>query len=148
MLPHLSQAIASPSAAMFLLPHYTTPQQPPPPYTSAPSLNGILTPGMVPDSVPREVRYEIIGGKLKAVEHFKAEDIGIGQGGKRGYNNYHGWDKGASPCEPGLKSSTTETKRRGGNGGKAGKGSGKTPGKASSASQKSERPKKSLAPSG
>ena len=103
---------------------------------------------MVPPSVPREVRYETIRGKLEPIEHFKAEDIGIGQGGKRGYNNYHGWDEGASPRVPGRKNSAAETKTQSGNGGKAEKGSDKAPGKVSSASQNLERPKKSPAVQG
>lgn len=43
----------------------------------------------------------MIRGKLEAVEHFQGADIGIGVGGKRGYNIHHGWDDGALP--PGFR---------------------------------------------
>lgn len=69
---------------------------------------------MVPDSVSREVRYEIIQGRLQPVEHFKAEDIGIGRGGKKGYNIYHGWDQGAVPPELFGEDAAVEEKPRDG----------------------------------
>jgi hypothetical protein len=87
LIPQLS--LTSPPAAV-RRPAYTESATAPPPYAPPSSINGILTPGMIPDSVPREIRYEVIGGQLRAIEHFKAEDIG----NKRGYNNHHGWDDG------------------------------------------------------
>jgi hypothetical protein len=66
-------------------------------FTSASSISGVLTPGIIPPSVPREVRFEMIRGKLEEVEHFKAEDIGIGVSGRQGYNIFHGWDEGPLP---------------------------------------------------
>jgi hypothetical protein len=123
LIPQLSQAMTSPPAAV-RTPAYTEPAMPPPPYAPPSSINGILTPGMVPDSVPREIRYEVIGGKMQAIEHFKAEDIGI----KRGYNNHHGWDDWATSSRVlGHNETPIEITSRNANSGEAEKDHGDVP---------------------
>jgi hypothetical protein len=98
-------------------------------------MNGILTPGMVPDSVPREVRHEIIRGRVQAVEHFKAEDVGIGHRGRRGYSIYHGWDDGPSPRELGNRNRADEKKSQSEDVSETAKDSGETAGEESNSSQ-------------
>jgi hypothetical protein len=65
---------------------------------------------MVPLSVPRELRHEIIRGELQLIEHFKAEDIGISSGRQRGYNVFHGWDEGYLPHQLGEKDGSIEAR--------------------------------------
>jgi hypothetical protein len=100
----------SPVSPTVIPTQYLIHQQPPPPYVPAPSINGILTPGMVPLSVPRELRHEIIRGELQLVEHFRAEDIGISSGRQRGYNIFHGWNEGYLPRQLGEKDGSIEAR--------------------------------------
>jgi hypothetical protein len=60
----------------------------------------------VPDSVHRDIRYEIIRGKLQPVEHFHFHGLPPPLTGKAGYNPLHGFDAG--PLPPGWGPSSIE----------------------------------------
>lgn len=94
LLAGLPQLVTTSPATMLPTQTYSTPQEPPPPYVPPSPRNGIIPAGMVPKSVPREIRYEVIQGKLQKIEHFKAEDIGICQGGSADITTDMGGMKG------------------------------------------------------
>jgi hypothetical protein len=65
----------------------------------------------VPDSVHRDIRYEIIRGKLQPVEHFHFQGLPPPLTGKAGYNPLHGFDTG--PLPPGWGPGSIEVWLRG-----------------------------------